>query len=40
VRRIRKYVDPNFAGRDWNLATAMGAIQIMEVYIANFGRRR
>lgn len=23
MRRIRGYVDPNFAGRDWNLATAM-----------------
>ncbi|MEM1287192.1 MAG: ABC transporter substrate-binding protein [Pseudomonadota bacterium] len=23
LRRIRGYVDPNFAGRDWNLATAM-----------------
>jgi glucose/mannose transport system substrate-binding protein len=34
MRRMRKYVDPNFAGRDWNLATAMvingqAAIQIM-----------
>ncbi|MDJ0820836.1 MAG: ABC transporter substrate-binding protein [Paracoccaceae bacterium] len=23
MRKIRGYVDPNFAGRDWNLATAM-----------------
>ncbi|MFV0491029.1 MAG: ABC transporter substrate-binding protein [Pseudorhodobacter sp.] len=23
MRRIRSYADPNFAGRDWNLATAM-----------------
>jgi glucose/mannose transport system substrate-binding protein len=23
MRRIRGYVDPNFSGRDWNLATAM-----------------
>jgi glucose/mannose transport system substrate-binding protein len=34
MRRMRKYVDPNFAGRDWNLTTAMvingqAAIQIM-----------
>lgn len=34
MRRMRGYVDPNFAGRDWNLATTMvmngdAAIQIM-----------
>lgn len=34
MRRIRGYVDPNFPGRDWNLATAMmingeAAFQIM-----------
>jgi glucose/mannose transport system substrate-binding protein len=34
MRKMRGYVDPNFAGRDWNLATAMimngdAAIQIM-----------
>jgi glucose/mannose transport system substrate-binding protein len=34
MRRMRGYVDPNFAGRDWNLATAMvmngqAAMQIM-----------
>lgn len=34
MRRLRSYVDPGFAGRDWNLATAMvmngeAAFQIM-----------
>lgn len=34
MRKIRGYVDPNFSGRDWNLATSMiiqgdAAIQIM-----------
>ncbi|HDR29134.1 ABC transporter substrate-binding protein, partial [Rhodovulum sp.] len=34
LRRMRGYVDPNFSGRDWNLATAMvmngeAAFQIM-----------
>ena len=34
LRRLRGYVDPNFPGRDWNLATAMvmrgeAAFQIM-----------